>query len=333
MYKYMLLLILSVFFFQQCRKPAQYFTNDGLIYGTYYHVVYESPDGNDLHNEITGALNQLDYSVSTFKEESVLSKVNTNQEVVLDSIFLTVYRKAEEISRLTQGAFDPTVAPLVNAWGFGFKKKESVTPALIDSIRAFVGCEKVWLENGKINKNDPRTMLDFSAIAKGYAVDIVGAVLASKGCANYMVDIGGEVLARGLNREGNIWRIGINEPNDDEPANPAELQAIIALKDKAIATSGNYRNFYVENGKKYAHTINPFTGYPVEHSLLSASVLADDCMTADALATAMMVLGIDKALELSKNIPSVEIFLICQDESGENAVVMSKGFEKYILEQ
>ncbi|MBN2805893.1 MAG: FAD:protein FMN transferase [Prolixibacteraceae bacterium] len=336
MYKHLLFLLLFALLFQQCehrKQPAQYITNDGLIYGTYYHIVYESTDGNDLHADIREALNELDLSVSTFKEQSVLSKVNTNQAVVLDSIFLIVFNKSQEISRLTQGAFDPTVAPLVNAWGFGFKKKESVTPALIDSIRAFVGYRKVHLENGQIIKDDPRIMLDFSAIAKGYAVDVVGKVLAAKGCKNYMVDIGGEVMAHGLNREGNIWRIGINEPNDNEPANPAELQAIIALKDKAVATSGNYRNFYVENGKKYAHTIDPFSGYPVDHTLLSATVLADDCMTADALATALMVLGVDKALNLAQSIPSIEVFLIYHDDAGENSVVMSRGFEKYILEQ
>lgn len=333
MYKHVLLLLITVLIFAQCKKPAQYFTNDGFIYGTYYHVVYESPEGKDLHPQVLEALNQLDLSVSTFKEQSVLSKVNTNQTVVLDSIFITVFNKSQEISRITQGAFDPTVAPLVNAWGFGFKKKESITPALIDSIREFVGYQKVRLENGQIVKQDERLMLDFSAIAKGYAVDVVGKVLAANGCMNYMVDIGGEVLARGLNREGNIWRIGINEPNDDEPANPSELQAIIALKDKAVATSGNYRNFYVENGKKYAHTIDPFSGYPVDHTLLSASVLADDCMTADAIATALMVLGVDKAMELSQAIPEVEIFLIYHGENGENSVVMSRGFEKYVLEQ
>jgi len=334
MYKNIILLFLAVVLFQNCtsKKPiSKYITNDGSIYSTYYHITYESPDGTDFQMEIDAELNQLDLSLSTFKTESILSKVNTNQPVVLDDFFIDVFAKSLEISTLTNGAFDASVAPLVNVWGFGFRKKETMTPSLIDSIKTFVGYQKVRIEEGKIVKDDERLMLDFSAIAKGYTVDVIGNLLGSKGCKNYMVEIGGEVLAHGVNKEGNVWRIGINEPNDNEPASPVSLHAIISLKDKAVATSGNYRNFYVENGKKYAHTINPFTGFPVDHTLLSATVLADDCMTADAFATALMVLGVDDALKLAQTISSIEVYLIYADENGENSVLMTKGFEKYIL--
>ena len=294
-----ILITLLLFSCNAKKANSKYISNEGFIYGTIYHITYESPDGNDLKAGIEKELNMLDISVSTFNKESVLSKVNRNEDVILDNYFVKVFNKAIEVSEISGGAFDVTVAPLVNAWGFGFKAKENVTASLIDSILDFVGYQKVKIENNIIVKDDPRTMLDFSAIAKGYAVDVAGDYLKRMGCKNYMVEIGGEVVARGVNKEGKTWRIGINKPKDNEPITPSELEAIISLPDKAIATSGNYRNFYIENGKKYAHTINPHTGYPVDHNLLSASVIADDCMTADAYATACMVLGVEKTIEMS----------------------------------
>jgi len=324
-----LVFMLLLFACKTQKASSSYISNEGFIFGTVYHTTYESPEGIDLQPEIEKELKLLDLSVSTFNQQSTLSKVNKNETVQLDSFFLTVYNKSIEVSNATDGAFDITVAPLVNAFGFGFKKKESVTQDLIDSILPFVGYKKVRLNNGVITKEDQRTMLDFSAIAKGYAVDVIGNLLARKGCKSYMVEIGGEVVTKGLNREKRAWRLGINQPNDNEPLVPEHLQAIISLSGKAIATSGNYRNFYVENGKKYAHTINPHTGYPVEHNLLSASVIADDCMTADAFATACMVLGVDKTFEMLPRFGNVEIFLIYA-ENGENKVRFSKGFEKYI---
>ena len=323
------LLLIAVF--QSCNHPVpQYVTNNGSIFGTYYHIIYESPDGEDWVLDIEAELNRLDMSLSTYKKESVLSKVNTNQPVVLDSLFINVFNRSQEISEITGGAFDATVAPLVNAWGFGFRKKENVTPAIIDSIESFVGYHKVRLTDGQIVKDDPRLMLDFSAIAKGYAVDVIAQLLHQKGSINYMVEIGGEVVAKGVNKEGNIWRIGINEPNENEPDVPQALQAIVGLKNKALATSGNYRNFYYENGKRFAHTIDPKTGYPVEHSLLSATVMANDCMTADAYATAFMVMGVKKAQELIKTIDQIDVFLIYNDDEGENKVLMTTGFQSYL---
>lgn len=324
-------LFISLFILGCERPEAKYITNQGVIFGTYYRVTYEHPKGQDIQLDIENELNRLDMSLSTYKKESVLSKVNTNREVTLDDLFLNVFNKSIEISDLTDGAFDATVAPLVNAWGFGFKRKESVTQELVDSIKSFVGYKNVKVEEGKVIKSDPRLMLDFSAIAKGYSVDVIGQLLADKGCENYMVDIGGEVVAFGMNAKGKIWRIGINEPNENEPMAPSKLQGIISLKNKAVATSGNYRNFYVEDGKKYAHTISPYTGYPVNHSLLSATVLANDCMTADAFATALMVIGVEKAQKLIENLDGIEVFLIYSDNNADNQVLMTKGFEDYIL--
>jgi thiamine biosynthesis lipoprotein len=313
-------------------KQAAYIKNTGSVFGTYFNIVYQNPDGTSIQAEIENLLDSLNNSLSTYEPKSVLSKVNNNQQVKADSFFSTVFIQSIEIAQKTQGAFDPTVAPLVNAWGFGFGKKEKVTDILIDSIKTFTGFEKIWMKNKTIYKTDKRIMLDFSAIAKGYGVDIVADYLSKKGFKNYMVDIGGEVVAKGVNKTGNVWRIGINEPNDNEPVNARELQAIIKLPDMAIATSGNYRNFYIENGRKFAHTINPHTGYPVNHSLLSASVIAKNCITADAYATACMVLGVEKSLILAEETPEIEIFLIYADENGENIMTMTKGFNKYIVE-
>lgn len=325
------IIIISFSFCKNSKSIPEFITNEGAIYGTYYRVIYESPKAVDLNVDIEEELHRLDMSLSTFKSESILTKVNYNKQVKLDNLFIKVFEKSKEISKLTNNAFDPTVAPLVNVWGFGFKQKQQVTLELIDSIMQFVGINKVKIDDGLVIKEDERLMLDFSAIAKGYSVDIIGELLAKKGCKNYLVEIGGEVVAKGINKNGRVWRIGINEPNDNEPVAAAKLQAIISLSDKAIATSGNYRNFYVENGKKYAHTINPHTGYPVDHGLLSASVLANDCMTADAYATAFMVLGVEKTKEIADNLEGIDVYLIYADENGDNQVVFTEGFSEYIL--
>lgn len=334
MFRIIPIAILLVFLSGCKSKPAPaYLFNEGFIYGTVYSIRYESPNGKDLHDDIKNELTLLDHSFSTFNKESVISKINRNETVELDDHFIAVFKKFIEISEISEGAFDATVAPLVNAWGFGFDKKETITPELIDSIKNFVGYSKVRLNGNYIEKDDPRVMLDFSAIAKGYTVDVIASLLEIKGCKNYMVEIGGEVVAKGVNNRGVTWRIGINEPNDNETIVPQKLQAIIALNNKAVATSGNYRNFYIENGKKYAHTINPHTGYPVEHNLLSASVLANNCMTADALATACMVLGTDKTMDLLSGYDGVDFFLIYADSTGQHQVLYTEGFYNYMIEQ
>jgi FAD:protein FMN transferase len=232
------------------QKPATYIYNEGFIYGTVYHMTYQSPGNVDLQEEITNELNRLDLSFSTFKPSSIISRINTNQAVVLDTLFINVFNRSQEVWKQTNGAFDPTVMPLVNAWGFGFKHRENVTNEMIDSLLGFVGMEMIWLNDSVALKSDTRVMLDFSAIAKGYAVDVIGLLLAKHGCENYMVEIGGEMLTQGVNPKGKPWRVGINEPNEDEPAAPENFQAILQISGKAIATSGNYRNFYEKDGKK-----------------------------------------------------------------------------------
>ena len=315
-----------------CRQPA-YLFNDGKIYGTIYHIVYEHPRGEDLHSQIDAELAKLNRIFSTFDSTSQISLVNTNQPVVPDDLFVNCFNRAMEISALSDGAFDITVAPLVNAWGFGFRHRENITPGLIDSLLELTGYRKVRLEEGKVVKDNPGTMLDMSAIAKGYTCDIIGKYLNEQGCRNYMVEIGGEVVARGVNSKGKQWSIGISKPDESALFDTQDLQAVVRLPERALATSGNYRNFYVEGGKRYAHTIDPATGYPVQHSLLSATVLADDCMTADALATAFMVMGLEKGVELARKLPEVEVYFIYSDETGLNKIYMSDNFGNYLSQE
>ena len=306
--------------------------NEGFIHGTIYHIIYESPNGENLKESIELEMKRFDHSLSTFQPNSIISRINQNDTtVVTDVLFDSVYHMAQKVSELTNGAFDITVAPLVNLWGFGFKNEDNVTPAKIDSIKKFVGFKSINLYQHKIIKEDPRTMLDCSAIAKGFSVDIVCSYLDLKGCDNYMVDIGGEIRTKGKNRENKWWRIGINKPIDDPGNISSEIESVIKLPNKAIATSGNYRNFYIKDGKKYAHTIDPSTGYPVEHNLLSVSIIAKNCMMADAFATACMVLGLEKSLLLVKNIDEIEGFFIFADENHKNKVIFTEGFEQFIV--
>ncbi len=326
----LLFIILFVFIYLYRNNDSvskkDYYYDSGLIFGTNYNITYESD--RPLTAEIQEELKKFDYSLSTFNKESVISRVNQNDStVVLDDWFVHVFTKAMEVSKKTDGAFDITVAPLVNAWGFGFKKKEQVTPELIDSILQYVGYEKLKLINGKIIKDNPNIMIDCAAIAKGYACDIIGELLASKGCTNYLVDIGGENVTKGVNPKGNLWRVGINKPIESGELDRNEIEAVISISGKGMATSGNYRNYYYEGGKRYAHTINPKSGYPIQHSLLSATVIAPDCMTADAYATAFMVMGMDKAMEIVEADPTLEAFFTYTDGSDQYRKKYSKGLE------
>ena len=236
-----------------------------------------------------------------------------------------------EVSKNSDGVFDITCAPLVNLWGFGFSKKDSITPEMIDSLKTFVGYQKVRLEGNKVIKDDPRLLLNCSAIAKGYSSDIIARLLEREGVENYMVEIGGEVTMKGVNPKGECWRIGINKPEDDSTGIRNEIEEVVQLcKKGGVATSGNYRNYYVKDGKKYAHTIDPRTGYPAEQSILSATIVANDCMTADAYATAFMAMGLDKARQMAEKLPEIEYYVIYADENGKHRIEYSKGMIQYL---
>lgn len=316
---------------RNCSSRPVYQRNEGFIFGTVYHLTYRCQ--TDWQPEIADLLQRFDRSLSPFHPASVITAVNRNDTTVVpDDYFTTVFRRAREIYTATGGAFDPTVSPLINAWGFGFAQGGSVTPADIDSLLQIVGMDKISLADGRIVKADPRLTLNFSAIAKGYACDVVAAFLAERGVEDYLVEIGGEVAARGRNPRGEAWQVGIDKPVADASGTAHDVGYVVSLSEGGMATSGNYRNYRYVGGRRVAHTIDPASGYPVEHALLSATVMAPDCMTADAYATAFMVLGADKGLQLAAAVPGLEALFICAVE-GDTAcydVVMTPGMGRYV---
>ncbi len=327
---FLILLIVGTVLIIRQQHNMPYIKNQGEIFGTMYHVTYQSDQ--DLHKEIKEALDAVDNSLSPFNPHSIITKVNNNEDVTVDKMFTDVFRISQQVSKDTRGAFDITVAPLVNLWGFGFKKGETPDEHAVDSLLQLVGHEKVTLDGrGHVHKSDHRVMLDCSAVAKGYGCDVVASVLGRHDIQNYMVEIGGEIVTRGVNESRLPWRIGVNRPTEDPLQTSQELQAILNVTDKAMATSGNYRNFYYKDGKKYAHTIDPKSGRPVQHSLLSATVLADNCATADAYATSFMVMGMESAKEILANHPELMAYFIYTDNDGEYAVWFSPSLKGKIV--
>ena len=305
---------------------------EGYAQGTTYHIQYIDVKGKNYQKKINQLLINFDKSVSTYQVNSVISKVNNNQKVRLDSYFTTCFLKAKEIYKSTSGAFDPTVAPLVNAWGFGPQKKQEISSHLIDSLLQFVGFDLIELKENKIIKKDPRIALDFNAFAQGYSVDVVAAFLRKKGISSFLVEIGGEVYAQGKQLNDENWIIGIEEPIDNQiSGNP--YKAILRLDGKAIATSGNYRRYFIENGVKYVHHIDPKTGYPTKNNLLSASVISTSCLESDATATALLVMGLEKAIEYVNNRKDLEAYLIYTDEKGNYKSYITLGFAYLIIEE
>lgn len=326
---FLLLLIFGSIYVIRQQQNTPYQRDEGFIFGTIYHITYQS-DVN-YQKEIEAELQKVDNSLSPFNKTSIISRINRNEDVTVDNMFAEVFQLAEKISKETDGAFDITVAPMVNAWGFGFKTGNPPTKQTVDSLRAIVGFQKVALNEEHVKKQNPHIMLDCSAIAKGYGSDIVARFLKKKGIQNFMVEIGGEIVVNGNSDKQVPWRVGINKPTDDSLNTSQELQDVINVTDIAMATSGNYRNFYYKNGKKYAHTIDPKTGYPVQHNILSATVLAKNCATADAYATSFMVMGLDGARKVLEKHPELDAYLIYSDEKGNNRIWYSPELKKKIL--
>ena len=322
-------LILSVLLFVSCARQNQFYEDRGMIFNTFYQIKYES--SRALTDKITVELRAFDVSMNPFNPQSIVAKVNRNEEVEVDEWFTTVFNRAMEVSGHSGGVFDVTVAPLINLWGFGYANGDSISQQTIDSIKTFVGYRKVRLENKRLIKDDPRIQLNFSAIAKGYASDVIAALLVREGVENYMVNIGGEIAFSGKNPNGRCWNLGINKPNDDVSGtvNEVEEKSVRFCGKHGLATSGNYRNFRIIDGKKYGHTIDPRTGYPAVQSILSATIVAPDCMTADAYATAFMAMGIEDACKMAEQIPDeIEYFLIYEDEhTGERRYIYSDGLQ------
>lgn len=336
LFRYCIIFIYS-FLLSACVSTTQpsakkYVTDNGRVFGTFYQIKYAS-NGKDVKTEYLAALAAVDTALSTFNKQSTITRVNLSPDSVLltdkDSLFIKVYNKACEISSITNGAFDITVAPLVNAYGFGFDPNRSTPDSVIAELKNYVGWKKVSLSpSGYIKKENPNIKLDASAIAKGFGSDEVARVLRKNGIHDFMVEVGGEVVCSGVNDKGNVWSIGINKPIEDSTMQHTnEIQRVVQLDGKALATSGNYLQYYYKNGTKYAHTIDPCSGKPVNHTLLSSSIIADDCMTADALATACMVMGVDSALSLIESLPNVEGYFIYAGNNGEYLEKHTNGFK------
>ncbi len=307
----MIALVAVVLLIVPDHPKASYHTNKGYVFGTYYAVQYESV--SDLHDSIKATFAAFDASMSMFNPASTISRINSGADSIADTYFMQMYYTAVDVNRLSNGAFDITVAPLVNLWGFGLKNRAHVTQEQVDSLLPHVGMQKISTQGMCMHKYDPCVQIDAGAIAKGQSCDIIAALLKRNGCANYLVDIGGEVVAHGLNSQAQPWRIGITRPVDDTSGEVNEVQTVLQTTDIALATSGNYRNFYYDGEQKRSHTIDPRTGYPVQHSLLSATVRSSSCMRADALATACMVLGHEEALRMIEADSLSACFLIVAD--------------------
>lgn len=330
--KFIFLSGIAVLFFVSCNRSINNTIKiSGAAQGTSYHITYLAGQHSNYREAFDSIFKKIDESLSTYVAASIISRINRNDTaVIVDDYFSDVFNKSIEVSNKTNGVFDVTVAPIINAYGFGFTKKEKVNKILIDSLLKNIGYKKVRLEGKKLVKEIPEVMLDFNAIAQGYTVDVLASFLESKGINNYLVEVGGELRAKGRNIDDSCWTVGIEQPNEI-PTDGELLHSIIQIKNKSLATSGNYKKYYVEDGKKITHIINPFTGYPAKNNLLSATVIAGDCMTADAYATAFMVMGLEKSKQFLSEHTNLhlEVFFI-YDENGAWKTYTSKGFEENV---
>lgn len=318
-HRILLILLCIVTFEFSCRQsPLTYKKHDGYTQGTTFHITYQSPQSHELDDQIDGILQTVNGSMSIYNPKSTLYAIN-NQEAKIkaEAILINCLLLAKEVHEKTDGAFDVTAGILVNAWGFG-KDKTRILPEnkVIDSIMQFVGFSLITIDSKHISKAHPSVSIDLNGIAKGYTVDLVADFFDAQKINNYLVEIGGEIRTKGVNPEGKPWRIGIDKPEDGHHAPGSKLQAILTLSDGALATSGNYRKYYEREGKKYAHTINPKTGYPVQHTLLSATVITERCAKADAYATACMVMGTEKSIKLLEENQEINGYLVWTDEDG-----------------
>lgn len=320
----------STAFIYSQQNPVKF---DGKAQGTTYHITYFDKRNRNLQPEIEKILKEFDNSVSTYTPTSIISKINSNQKnITVDKYFIACFNKAKEVWKNTEGSFDPTVYPLVNAWGFGPEKKQKIEKTKIDSMLQFVGFQLIELKGNTVIKKDPRVALDFNAFAQGYSVDVVSEFLNSKGITSYIVEIGGEVYAKGKKTNGENWTIGIEKPIDNKDSqNP--LKATVKLENMAIATSGNYRRFIVEDGIKYSHHIDPKTGYPAKNNLLSASVFAKECISSDANATGILVMGLEKAKAFLQAHQELQAYLIYSDDKGNYQVFETPGLKSIVMEE
>ena len=317
--------------FASCNSQPQKIVLQGEAQGSYYAITYFDEQGRNFQREIDSIFHAVDMSVNLWVNNSVISKVNRNEEVTLDSIFIDNFRIAQEAAKLSDGYFDPTISPIVAAWGFSYKNGDTLTPQLIDSLRDLVDYRKVRIENGSVIKDNPAMTLDFNAIAQGYTSDLIASFLESQGVVNYLVDTGGEIMAKGGKPNGQSWIVGIEKPADNWDSEQV-VHTRIALRDKGLVTSGSTRKYVERNGKRYSHCIDPKTGYPVEHNVLSVTVLAENSVWADALASICMVMGMEKSLPLIESMDGVEAYYIYVNEQNALETFASEGFAKLVVD-
>ncbi|MEI6766059.1 MAG: FAD:protein FMN transferase [Bacteroidota bacterium] len=313
-------------------RPQQKIVFHGKAQGTFYNVTYYGADTVVTQKAMDSLLSAFDLCASMYNPKSIISRINRNEPVEADSSFKAIFNLAMDVSEKSGGAFDITVGPLVNAWGFGFKQKIKLSKAKVDSLRQYVGYKNVHLEGNKVVKSNPGIILDFNAIAQGYSVDLLAHFLERKGITDYLIEIGGEVIGKGKKADGKSWVVGVEKPSSDMYQNQ-EVKTTIKLENMAVSTSGSTRKYYEENGIRYSHTIDPATGYPVKHSLLSVSVLAPTCAVADAYATVFMVLGLEKSKEFLKKNKQLNAYFIYSDKDTKLKTYATEGFQKVILEE
>lgn len=314
----------------QTHKPQKTILQ-GLAQGSYYAITYYDSLNRNFQTEIDSIFDLVDKSVSLWNDSSIISKVNRNEPVELNQIFIDNFNIAQQASALSDGYFDATISPLVAAWGFSYKNGDSITPQLVDSLKQLVNYKAVHIENGKLIKDIPNITLDFNAIAQGYTSDMIAKFLSSKGIHDFLVDTGGEIMAQGCKPDGAAWIVGIEKPaaNWDSERN---VQERIYLRDKGLVTSGSTRKYVERNGKRYSHCIDPKTGYPVEHNVLSATVIAENSVWADALASICMVMGLEKSLPIIESLEGVEAYYISSNSQGELEIFATEGFRDLIME-
>lgn len=313
-----------------CGGQQGYHKSVGEVWTTEYHITYDG--GSQLDDSIARVLEQVDASASVYNPQSTVSAINAGRSLRADEIFETLYRASVSVHGQTQGMFDPTVMPLVNAWGFGYKNGSLPSREQLDSILEFVGLEKTSLEGGQVVKTDRRIQFDFSSIAKGLACDEVGRMLSRHGVENFMVEIGGEVMCRGHNAQGNVWHVSVDLPVDeDAEAVQHQSALVLALDSGAVATSGNYRKYKMVDGRKVSHIVNPKSGESTTSSLLSVTVVASDCMSADAWATACMVLGTEAVQAMMKDRSDLGVMTISVDDQGNYVVWSNARFARMVV--
>lgn len=295
-----------------CAKQPQKIKYEGITQGSYFSISYYDEEGRTFENEIDSIFKEVDNAVSLWNENSIIRKVNRNEDVVVNQIFKDNFEWARKASEFSDGAFDATIGPLVSAWGFHYKKELEMTPEMVDSIKQLVDYRKIEIVDDRVVKANPNMTLDFNAVAQGYTTDLIGSFLETKGIFNYLVDVGGEIYAKGTKPNGDLWTIGIEKPAENFDSERS-VQIKIYLKDKGIVTSGNYRKYIEKDGVRYSHSIDPKTGYPVEQNLLSATVIADNASWADCLATICMLVGKEKASKLLEGQGVEAYFIFVED--------------------